>query len=410
MNKRRIAALLMCVLLAFSGGCSLIDIDEEKAQAMENAKVLAEYKDTDITKQQVVQYMTQLYSQQGQSLDDLESSDNWSIYLNGGIEKLVIDAMCIEKAAELGLDQLTEDEKKDIDDQYNSTMDSLKSYAEYMAKAAVEDNSSLNYDEEYQKTLDDYFASMGYTEETLRSKMEREFIITKVYDYYIKDVAVSDDEVKNEYDTQVSIQQGNVENDPSFVEMQESLGSRVLVYPDGYMKVRHIYLAFDDETKTAATTAYGEDNTDEYNRLIEKGKAALQTKIDDIQSRLAAGEDFGALMEEYNEDTTYSSEPNSTEGTETGPYKSNTLPGYLDAVAKLTKNGDVSEPVVNYNGVYFIQCVKMLAGVVPYDDVKDDIKSDLLTTKQYEEWEKVTQGWIDDAKAAGTLKLYPERY
>jgi foldase protein PrsA len=176
------------------------------------------------------------------------------------------------------------------------------------------------------------------------------------------------------------------------------------------MNVRHIYLGFDDETKSAATMAYGEDKTSEYEALLDSGKAALQAKIDDIEARLDAGEDFGTLMEEYNEDAVYSMEPYSTEGVEVGPYKSNDILGYLDAVATLTKNGQVSEPLVNYNGVYFIQCVKMLAGVVPYEDVKEDMTSSMLAGKQQTEWSTVAQGWVDAGKAAGTLKIYPDRY
>lgn len=411
MNKRRIAALLMCIPLIFSGGCSLIDIDQEKADALENAKVLAEYKDTDITKGQVVKYMSQQLSQQGASLEDVESDETyWDSYLQNSIDSLTINEMALEKASEYKLDQLTDDENKQIDDQYNSTLDSIKSYADYITKTAVEADSTKNYDEEYQNVLKTYYESAGYTEETLRDEIKKEFIRKKVYDYVIKDIAVTDEEVKTEYDNQISIQEGNLKNKPEFVEMQGSLGSRVLVYPDGYMNVRHIYLSFDDETKSAATTAYGASNTEEYDKLISEGKTALQSKIDDIQSRLDAGEDFAKLMEEYNEDSTYSTEPASTEGTEIGPYKSIENPGYLDAVAKLTKAGQVSEPLVNYDGVYFIQCVKMLAGVVPYDDVKDDMTSSMLSGKQQQEWSTVTQGWIDDAKKAGTLKMYPERY
>ncbi len=411
MNKRKIAALLLCIPLIFSGGCSLIDIDQEKADAMENAKVLAEYKDTDITKEQVVNYMSQGLSQQGMTLEDVESDETyWDSFLQNSISSLVIDQIALEKATEFDLDQLTDDENKEIDDQYNSTLDSIKSYADYIAKAAVEDDASKNYDEEYQNVMNAYFESAGYTQDSLRDEIKKQFIQKKVYDYIIKDIAVTDEDVKTEYDNQVTIQQGNLKNQPNFVEMQAQLGGRVLVYPDGYMNVRHIFLSFDDETKSAATTAYGDDKTDEYNKLLGEGKAAVQSKIDDIQSRLDAGEDFAKLMEEYNEDPTYSSEPASTEGTEIGPYKSIDNPGYLDAVATLTAAGQVSEPLVNYNGVYFIQCVKMLAGVVPYDDVKESLTSAMLSGKQQQEWDTVTQGWLDDAKTAGVLKTYPERY
>ncbi len=411
MNKRKIVALLLCASLIFSGGCSLIDIDQEKADAIDNAKVLAEYKDADITKGEVVKYMTESLSQQGMTLEYVESDETyWEPYKEDTIKQLAINELALEKATELGLDKLTEDDTADIDEQYNSTMDSIKSYAEFTAQSAADSDDTLNYDEEYEKAMNDYFDAIGYTADTLRAQIEREFILNKVYEYFIKDIAVTDEEVKSSYDSNVSIQQGNIENDPSFFEMQASFGGRSLVYPEGYMKVRHIFLKFDDETKSSAAAAYGEDDTAKYDELIGKGKAALQTKIDDIQSRIAAGEDFTTLMDEYNEDTAYSYEPSKTEGTVTGPYKKSDIPGYLDAVATLTTAGQVSEPVVNYNGVYFIQSVKLLAGVVPFEDVKDDIKSEMLAGKKQDEWTTVTNGWVDAAKEAGTLKMFPERY
>jgi hypothetical protein len=411
MNKRKIIALLLCASLVFSGGCSLIDIDQEKADAIDKAKVLAEYKDTDITKGQVVQYMTQSLSQQGMTIESVESDETyWEPYKENIIKELVINQIALEKAAELGLDKLTEDEIAKVDEDYNSTIDSIKSYAEFAAQSAVDADDTLNYDEEFQKAMNDYYDAIGYTAEELRAQMEKDTVFKKAYDYFIKDIAVTDEEVKDNYDSNVSIQQGNLENDPSFFEMQSSFGARILVYPEGYMNVRHIFLAFDDETKSAAAAAYGEGDTAKYDELIGQAKAAIQTKIDDIQTRIAAGEDFTALMDEYNEDTAYSYEPAKTEGTVTGPYKQVEIPGYLDAVAKLTTDGQISDPVVNYNGVYFIQSVKQLGGVVPFEDVKEDLKAEMLANKQQNEWATVTQGWIDSAKDAGTLKMYPERY
>lgn len=410
MDKRKIAALLLCACLVFTSGCSLIDIDQEKADALENAKVLAEYKDTDITKGQVVAYMTQSLAQEGMTLKDVESGTYWESFKTSAIQEMVLNELSLEKAAELGLDQLTEDETREIDDQYSGTLESIQYYADYIAQSAVSADESLDYDEQYQQAIDTYLGAMGYTQDTLRSGLERDFLLGKIKDHYIKNISVTDEEVKTTYDNQLSLQQGNIENDPSFVQMQASLGSRVLYYPEGYMNARHIFLAFDDEIKSAAAAASGEDNTGEYDRLISEGKAALQAKIDDIEKRLAQGEDFGVLMGEYNEDSTYKIEPYSTVGVEVGPYQTNSVPGYLDAAAALTAQGQVSKPLVNYNGVYFIQCVKLLAGAVPYEDVREDLTASLLASKQAEEWTGVTQGWIDEAKEAGTLKMYPERY
>lgn len=251
---------------------------------------------------------------------------------------------------------------------------------------------------------------LGYKVDTCRDQIQKEFIYNKVKEHYTKDITVTDEEVKASYDSSLNIQKGNMEIDPKMIETQIAFGGQVLYYPAGYMNVRHILINFDEETSSAAAAAYGKDDKTEYDKLISEALPTIQSKLDDIKSRLEAGEDFTALMDEYNEDTSFSTDPYKTEGIMRGPYSTVDIPGYLEAMAKLTKEGQYTEPVVNYTGAYIIQCVKLLEGEVPYDDIKEELTESMLTSNKEAEWTTVTKEWVDAAVADGTLKMYPNNY
>lgn len=413
MNKRKIIALALGALLALSGGCSLIDIDEEKAAEIDNAKVLIEYKDLDINKETVKMKMNAMLARQGMTIEQLSESEDketWDSFRENIIKEMATMQITLEKAVELGLDKLTEDETAKIDEDYKSINDTVVSYAETFAKMAVESDDSLNYDEEYERQVEAYYNMMGYKKDTCRQQLEQEFIFSKVKEHFTKDITVTEEEVKSAYDSSLELQKGNMDMDPKMVETQIAFGGRVLVYPEGYMNVRHILVSFDEETSSAAAAAQGKNDTAEYDKIIKDAMSSIQPKLDDIKKRLEAGEDFAALMDEYNEDKQFSSEPAKSEGVVKGPYSNMDIPGYLEAMVKLTAEGQYTEPVVSQQGAYIIQCVKMLKGEVPYDDVKDEMTKSMELQNKETEWYNVTKEWIDAAVADGTLKMYPNKY
>ena len=85
------------------------------------------------------------------------NQEYWESYKESVIKELAINEISIAKASELELDKLTDDEVAEIDEQFNSTMDSVKSYVEFIAQSAVDSDASLNYDEEFQKAMDEYY-------------------------------------------------------------------------------------------------------------------------------------------------------------------------------------------------------------------------------------------------------------
>lgn len=413
MIHRRIIALALGLLLLISGGCSLVEKDEELAEQIENSKTIIEYNGTAVTKGDITKQMTQYLAASASSIDAIKSlgDDAWNRFKESFINQYAVNLIALDKAKELGLDQLTDEQQATIDEAYNSTMSTLESMFAPVAEAAVEKDPSLDYDTEYQKLVKNYLNAAGYDLETFRDDLVRQTILTTVKEHFIKDVTVTDEEVRQNYDTNVAIQKNNIELNPENFSLQASFGNTMLYYPAGYMKVRHILIAFDEDTKSKALKAYSAtgDNT-EYDKIIDEALPAIQPKVDEVIAKMKAGEDFTALIDEYNSDANMDIEPAHSEGQVAGPYSTDIIvPGYLDAVAKLTAVGDYTT-ITTYSGCYIIRCEKLLEGPVPFDEVKDALKSSMLASQQEAKWTEVTNTWVEEAKTSGKLKTYPDRY
>ena len=411
MKHMKIMALGLGLLLILSGGCSTAD--KEKDKTAENA-VIIEYKDLKIIKDDITKKMNKYLTVQGMTIADLRDREDdkeiWNRFKNDIIQEVAVNQIALEKAAELGLDKLTEEEEKSLDETYESSLSAIKSTVDVSVKADMASDESLDYDTEYQRQLEEYFYLQGYSVATYREDLEKELVINKVKEHYTKGITVTEEEVRNYYDSNVKLQENNIKINPKMVEQQAAFGGYVLYYPAGYIKIRHLLIGYDSETRAAGAIAYSKGDVLEYNRIIEEALPSIQPKVDEVVSKLEKGEDFTALIDEYNDDTSVDVEPFRSEGFVEGPYSTNIdIPRYIDSLAKLTEPGQYIT-LNTFYGCYIIRCEKLMEGAVPFEDVKDSFTVSLEKQNKDVEWSTVTQGWIDAAKDAGTLKLYPDKY
>ena len=171
MQKKALLALLLVLTMILSG-CSLIVKDE----AVDAARVVIRVGDDTYTKAQVqaqiqnqVNYMTALYSRYGLSFDST-NADVMSSLTDNVLNSLVERSVLLAKAKELGLDQLTDEEKTKIEENTASQLDSLRK------SAATEFSLDLETQlDEINAKLDE----IGYTEEVVRKSVTESLLITK---------------------------------------------------------------------------------------------------------------------------------------------------------------------------------------------------------------------------------------
>ena len=126
---------------------------------------------------------------------------------------------------------------------------------------------------------------------------------------------------------------------------------------------------------------------------------SMKPVTDEIYARLAAGEDFEALMAEYGEDPGMQSEPLSSRGYYVGAASANWEQNFINGAMALESIGDYSaEPVLSGSGVHIIYYASdVTGGPVPYEQVRDSLMAISLEEARYNHCETVINEGVEAA-------------
>lgn len=132
--------------------------------------------------------------------------------------------------------------------------------------------------------------------------------------------------------------------------------------------------------------------------LIEDGAQAQETMAD-IQQRLANGEEFSALAEEFSIDTVSAKEGGDLGFAGRGVYDAD----FEEALFALQK-GEVSEPVSTTFGVHLIKLLDVRkSDVPPLQELEDQLRRELAQRKAGERYAEARSRLADEAYAADDL-------
>lgn len=314
---------LAAALAIFISGCSLIEKTPEGVAKERIAKVGSEY----ITRGEFNEMMgpvkAQLALQNGG--DSYLTSDTGKQAVSEQekylIQSMVVQTIMNQKAAEMKL--FSSD--KEIDNAVQEKLDALK--------------KQYTTEDEFNKKLKESDMTLDLLKKYLRNQV----IGDKVYDYMVKDVTVTDDEIKKYYE-----------------ENKYNLGDK-----PSTMEVSHILVGTEAEAKT-------------------------------VKQDLDKGADFAAVSTKYSIDTAAKQN-----GGSLGEVKFND-PGYDAGFVKAAmalKVGQISDPVKTQYGYHIIKVTKRTENpAADYDKVKDSIKETLLTDKQETKYQTTITTWETAAK------------
>jgi parvulin-like peptidyl-prolyl isomerase len=228
--------------------------------------------------------------------------------------------------------------------------------------SAEYDNLIKSYPSEadFEKDLVDRKIDRSFLDEQIRSQILRDKIYAKV----TEKTEVSDAETQKYYE-----------------DNKETL----FKVPD-QVKVSHILIKFN--------VAAGETVTDAI-------KAEAKKKIDDVASQLKNGADFAELATKYSEDT--ASVP---AGGDIGFISAGQTVPEFESAAFALEVGKVSDVIETTYGYHLLKVTEKKASYVQtYDEVKDTVKSYLLSNKQMEGWQKFVYSLVDTSKLVYTTVL-----
>ena len=446
MQKKSLLALLLALTVLLSG-CALVTVDTEK----DNARVIVDVNGETVTKAVIkaavdnqistYEYYNQLYSAY-YGISELYSTDEATVTAEI-IDTYVNQLVSKQKARELGLYEMTEEEQAEVDangkEYYDSFIQSVIST--YMPGSTLEGDELTAAAEKYvadnaistvdgRSTLADFVASAA-----------DEKALSKLSDYVIKDVTVTEEEIQADFDAKVESAKAEYEEDPNAYGTAVNGGSTVYYAPAGYRMVKHILIKVSDED-SAVTTEKQTALTDAQTALTDAqsaldaaaedaDKTALQAAVDEAQKAVdeaqkaydeaqAAGmanakakadalytqltaenADFEALLADNNGDT---AEP--ANGYAICEGFTSFVESFTNASLALENVGDISEPVESTYGYHIIKyAADVEEGPVALETVKDGISSALLTTKQNDVSTETYAQYVSEA----TVKTYPER-
>ncbi len=454
MQKKLFLVLLLVACIALSG-CALVVKDPVR----DAQQVIVDVNGQTIDKQTMTQLITdaknntlyyyyQLYSMYGLSFDpsSIDTSTVPQDTINSEVRRLVL----AQKYDALGM-TLTEEEeaqvKADAEKEFNSILDQVKST--YFKDSEKEGDELTEEVKAYALTLDkrytlDYFVEIE-TEEKKQDKLR---------EYAIRDVAVTEDEIKAEFDSRVASAKESYESNLSSFGSAVNNGTTVYYRPAGYRYVKQVLVGFPDEAKKAledaqkaektAQTALDDaqkaldDNaaalaaegiTDEDKaklegetaglqaaldtakadleeksavaaKALEDAFAAIQPTVDEVMAKVEAGEDFDALIEQYNTDPGMQREPGKTNGYAVCKDFTPFEPAFVEAAMALENVGEVSKPVRSDSyGFYIIRYQSDIEeGAVALDDVRSIVEPDALKNKQDATYDAAVEQWTKEAK------------
>ena len=446
MRKKALLAMLLVLTLLLSG-CTLIVKDE----AVDNATEIIKMGDKVITKGEVkaevqnqLETMAYYYSLYGSTFDATSAEASASAQ-EEAVDSLKKDLTLTAKAAELGLDQLTAEEEEEIKTKAQESYDSAVEYV----KTNMLADSGLE-GEELEKAAADKMTELGVSLDSYIESETKTKITSKLREYAIKDVTVSDDEIKAEYDSRVEKDKETYSENAGSWATAANNGSTLYYTPAGVRRVKQILTKFKDEDQTAiddAKKAQTDANTavtaanakvsaaqetldtegiteeiqtqaeadlkaaneelekantdlDAANKAVEdatnKAFENIAADADEILKQLKDGADWQTLMDEKNQDPGMKS---NEKGYAVATGMTGFDSAFVDAAMALAKPGDVSDKVKGSSyGYYIIRYDSDEAeGAVSLDDVKETISSALLSTKQNEAYNAAKEQWVEEA-------------
>lgn len=238
------------------------------------------------------------------------------------INNLICDRIYLQKAKELGLTELSEEDKALVEEEFNSQMDvQVKYYGEKALNAnrsdssdpessdgSSPDNSEASPSEEEiiakgNEELDRLLADCNMTRDDLRTWLENLIISTNVLEESVKSITRADaerefnemvDEIKTLYNSNNRI-------------MYYEYGYSDIWVPEGSRLIKHVLLGFDEETRTQITALRRDGKYDEADAFRSEKAAEFTDKIAEVEQKLDDGVDFNTILLYYSADAAGSS-------------------------------------------------------------------------------------------------------
>lgn len=409
MNKfARLLALLLTVMLCVTSSvCAIAESEPNPADVMVTVN------GKEITREKIDVIASNLVASYAQYGYDTSDAAFLAVMNQYAVEYAVQLEVMEQKAAEMGFDQFTDEEKAQIAAEnaaeWNGIVDMYVTYYGGVTAESTEEEVAAA-----RVNILAMLESMGYTEAAMLENALENTMFDRVEASMVEGATVTDEEVKALFDEYVKQDEANYKEDVGMYEyMTQYYGETAYYTPEGYRGITHILLEVDQELlgNYQALTAELEEQQ-EAAETAEEGAAAVtqadvdaayqaiitsvQPTIDEINQKLADGVAFADLIVEYGTDPGMEQEPAKSEGYSVHMDSIIWDPVFVQAAFSVNNVGDISAPVVGSYGVHIVQYTRDVpAGAVAYtEDIALALHEAALSEKENELFNTTMEAWL----------------
>lgn len=288
MKKMALLALALLMLLTF-GGCA-----QDESKMMDQPVIImgsiqytyAELLENEASTREYYEQMNQLYLSVG--MEPMAITDE--AVRDETVNSMAIQAIVLDKAHQMGLTTLTEDEQRELSRRTTATM---KQYRENVAATLTLPEGAT--EQEREAAIDAALTAAGITRaKVYRSEWEA-YVVEKTQNWAVSGVTVTDEEFTAAFNEQVESQRATIDADPTQYAAMILNGDTPLYAPAGYRQVDWFYIAAtdDDAAKIAAIgaahdAAHADAEAAEKNlRTLLGEDADIDALVDQVQVTLA---------------------------------------------------------------------------------------------------------------------------
>ncbi|MGN0686512.1 MAG: peptidylprolyl isomerase [Oscillospiraceae bacterium] len=264
------------------------------------------------------------------------------------ISYLVSERIINDKARQLGLDVLTQEELDALNEEYEKNLNNQYKYfgeaADYgdsVDPSTISDEQKL---ERGKQEFDKYLADCLLTKEDLLMWQRNELISQKVEEYITKDVVIERSEAEDVLNKYIEDVKKQYAEDPVTYETGGTGTSFWL--PENSRNIKHILIAFEEIDSDEIMAMRKNGDEEGANALREEKLAEIKEKADEILNMLDNGADFDELISEYSADAAGSEAfPN---GYTVIPNSVSYVKDFVDAAYSLENIGDYVLAATDY--------------------------------------------------------------
>jgi len=326
------------------------------------------------------------YAQYGYDMDEYDVSFQESV-ANEAVQMRISQEVAMHHANAQGY-VLTPEREEEIKAEADAAMASMREYYEaYLGYYGYEG-------EELSSIVDEELAAAGYTLDLMIESVKLNDVLTYLFELGTEGVTITDEEVKASFDAKVAAQQESYADVDTFINDYMN-GADIVYTPEGVRLLNCIYIALEDAAETAAEATPSEATPAEAAETDPANLTGL-AKANAVLAKIRAGEDFTAMMEAYNEDSSTPEEMAKGYPVAAGSVM------YGEAFAAgamaLENVGDVSDVITTEYGYFIIKYASdFTAGAADFEARKDAETEEALAAKENEAYSAYVDKMIDEA-------------